>query len=84
MKTLHTAFIAVASSVLLVACGGGNSPESVAAPAASDMVPASALASVRAYTEFTRSLIASETSQPLLMDGSVPPTSESDSPLPVS
>lgn len=82
MRTLHTTLLALASAALLAACGGGDS-EPAAQPAVADKVPASAAASVAAYTQFAASLRRSETWPPLTMEGIVAPTSETALPLPV-
>ena len=71
------------TAALLAACGDG-SVDTAPPTGASGQVPASATASVRAYTEFAGSLSFTEVLEPLTMDDTVPPTSESDEPLPVS
>lgn len=72
-------------SLLLVACG--DSPQDVAAPAplpaATGDVPASALATATAYSQFAATLVKTETGQPLEVNGVVPPTSETADPIPV-
>ena len=66
----------------LAACGGDSSDEP--APAVASEVPASATVSTAAYTQFAGSLVKTETGQPLEVNKVVPPTSETDEPLPVS
>jgi hypothetical protein len=80
--------LATAAAALLSACGGGSDPLPLPAEPAAATVPDSALASVRAYTEFAGALIAddsgSESAAPLLLNAGAAPVSESASPLPVS
>src|SRR6478736_374488 len=79
--------LCLATSGLLVACGGGGSDAGMdAQPAAANEVPASALASPAAYTQFAvgQARGSSETDEPLSADKVlVPPASESSEPDPV-
>lgn len=76
---------ALAMTLLLVACG--DSPQDVAAPAPTPAstgdVPASALGTATAYSQFAASLTKTETGKPLEVNGVVPPTSETADPIPV-
>jgi hypothetical protein len=72
----------LALSAGLAACGGGASDEP--APAMPSEVPASATVSAASYSQFAGSLVKTETGQPLEVNKVVPPTSETDEPLPVS
>ena len=68
--------------LVLAACGGGGggpAPESPA-PAPSNRVPSSAGASTNAYVQYTKSLSASESTEPLEVDQFMPPTSETEEP----
>jgi hypothetical protein len=59
MRQLFRLGVAAAAAALLTACGGGGADDPVAPPAVpTDAVPDSAIASVRAYTEFAGQLIA--------------------------
>lgn len=85
MIQLRSGLAAAACTALLAACGGGGGSgvgdTLPAMPAAVDMVPTSAAASVVAYTQFASSLSNSEQALPLGMDALTPPTSERDAPL---
>ena len=65
----------------LAACGGGSSEDP--APALPSEVPASATVSAASYSQFAGSLVKTETGQPLDVNKVVPPTSETEEPLPV-
>ena len=76
------------SALVTTACGGGGADDPVAPPAVpTDAVPDSAIASVRAYTEFAGQLIADKRAAgagtPLRLNSASAPVSETDSPLPV-
>jgi ABC-type glycerol-3-phosphate transport system substrate-binding protein len=71
-------------SLLLAACG--DSPQDAAAPppqANAAEVPATALSTATAYSQFAASLAKTETGQPLEVNGVTPPTSETADPIPV-
>ena len=70
---------ALALLFLLGACGGGA--KEVEVPAAVGGVPSSALASARAYADFTGSVPADERAEPIEVEPVTPPTSESDEPI---
>jgi hypothetical protein len=80
MTSLHLPALLVAA-IALSACGGGDS----SAPAASVyvQVPASAMASPEAFTQFTSVQTDSENSEPMGMGDQAPPTSETAEPAPV-
>lgn len=69
----------------LAACGGSDDAPApmppAPPPAASNEVPASAMASPMAYSQYAGSLAASDTTEPLDVDKVVPPTSETDEPI---
>ncbi len=67
-----------AATLVLVACGGGGSDDSVQGVRT---VPASALASPEAWVRFVAALIPSDRAEPLDLSGVVPPVSETDEPL---
>ena len=76
-------------TVGLAACGGSDdapapAPAPVPPPVASNEVPASATASVAAYSQYAGAQAASEVIEPLDVDKVVPPTSESDEPIDVA
>ena len=72
---IKTSLALLAAVTLLAACG--DDPND-AEP--SNQVPASAAASVTAWTQFAASLRNSETQSPLEVNNVTPPTSESDPP----
>ncbi len=80
MQTIQAlALLALAGG--LTACGGSSDePE----PTMPGEVPASATVSATSYSQFAGSLVKTETGQPLEVNKVVPPTSETDQPLPVS
>ena len=53
-------------------------------PVVSNEVPASATASVAAYVQYSGSLAANDTAEPLLVDKVTPPVSETEEPAAVS
>jgi hypothetical protein len=70
--------VALASSLALVACGDNPSEAVAEQPTVSNEVPASAMSSSQAYTLFAGSLQKSDTGQPLGLQTSAPPTSETE------
>ncbi len=87
MRRLFRLGVAAAAAALLTACGGG-ADDPVAPPAVpADTVPDSAIASVRAYTEFAGQLIAdgraAAAGVPLRLNEAQAPVSETARPLPV-
>ena len=81
MKLQHAVF-AAAAALLLAACGGDDHPADEPAPPEATEVPASALASPTAYTQYAASLRPSETATPLGVSlVTTPPTSESEAPV---
>jgi hypothetical protein len=71
---------ALTTSLVLVACGD-NPSEAVPPPVVnSNEVPSSAMASAQAYTSFAGSLQKSDTGQPLGLQSTSPPTSETEAP----
>jgi environmental stress-induced protein Ves len=82
---LTTTLAVLGMSMLLAACG--DNPQDEAAPAqpqaSTGDVPASALGTATAYSQFAASLVKTETGQPLEVNGVTPPTSETADPIPV-
>lgn len=68
---------------LLAACGGGGGNDNDTPAAGSDRrVPASALASASAYSEWAGTLVSSETESAVTVDdGLLAPKSETDTPI---
>ena len=64
--------------LLLTACGGGGGAE--LPPPVAPSVPASATASVSAWTSFAAALPISDSAAPLDLDGVMPPLSETAEP----
>ena len=83
MKKLHPlAAAALAASLLvslLTACGDTYTEDT--SPVELTEVPASATVSVTSYTQFTASLMSSETGTPLGVNSATPPVSESELPI---
>ncbi len=79
---MRSLFVLAGSAVLVAACGDSSvavmDPPPVVQP--SNEVPTSATASTTAYVQYTGSLAASDTNEPLLVDKVVPPTSETEEP----
>jgi hypothetical protein len=72
--------VALVTSLVLVACGD-NPADAVPEPVvSSNEVPSSAMASTQAYTAFAGSLQNSDTGQPLGLQNTLPPTSETEAP----
>lgn len=71
---------AAAALLALAACGGGGSDDT---PIANDetTVPSSALESLVSFTSWLGSRQANDVKEPLLMDGVLPPTSDSAEPV---
>lgn len=69
-----------AATLVLSGCGGGGGD----APVVPDTVPASATASPEAFTQYVAMQPEDDQREPLRLDGLVPPTSETDEPVPVT
>jgi len=79
---LQTLFIAGCAAVLLAACGGGGGGgDAPAPPQADDQVPAGALASPAAFTQWAATIAPSEADDAKKLEAVTPPTSETDQPL---
>ena len=81
MKLNH-ALIAASAALTLAACGD-NPPDATPTPQASNEVPASATVSTTSYVQYTASLPANDTQEPLDVRKVVPPTSETEAPISV-
>ena len=80
--TMRTSCLLASAMLALAACGGGGgdaAPETPA-PAPSNRVPTSASASTNALVQYSSSLTASESAEPLEVDQFTPPTSETEEP----
>ena len=74
--------LSVSLLTLLAACGGGYNDDQPVVTADGTKVPASALASATAYSQWAASLMNSETGAAVTVDdGLMPPKSESDEPI---
>ena len=80
MKATQALF-ALALSVGLAACGGGYDDAPVTSP---NEVPASATVSSASYSQYAGSLVTTETGRPLDSSNVRAPTSETDTPIPVT
>lgn len=83
---LHSFILLAASLLVLAACG--DSPDQAETPGPppppappSNEVPSSATVSTSAYVQYTGSLAASDSAEPLIVDKVIPPTSETEEPL---
>ncbi len=76
--------ISLGAAMVLGACGGGNDAAAPSAPAAADTVPASALASASAYTEYVGTVVRSERDDAIKLGDADAPVSDSEAPLPVT
>lgn len=84
---IATALSVLTAAALVAGCGGGSDYGNEMPPTPAAAVPDSALASSAAYTAFTlmTSQASSETAEPLMAGNLlVPPSSETDEPVPVS
>lgn len=79
----HIALLAAACA-LLAACGDDpGQPNAVEPPPATNDVPADAQASPTALVTWMSRQEASDTREPLRVDGLMPPASETDEPVPL-
>jgi hypothetical protein len=78
-------FAAVATASLLSACGsGGSGYDDVTPPATVNEVPATALASATAYTNYAKMLSSTSNEPPVGVNNVMaPPVSESEAPQPI-
>jgi len=74
---------ALFASLLLAACGGGSTEEPAPMAQEPTEVPASASVSTTAFVNYAGTLASSETKEPLDITKAMPPTSETDEPLPI-
>jgi hypothetical protein len=83
LQPLLAAGAAVATALLLAACGGSDGDDTPAEDPT--LVPSSATSSVAAFMKFTGALMSSETAEALLLTGvSALPTSDTDEPMPLA
>ena len=68
-----------AVAFVLGACGGGGDDDAVMA--VNEAVPASALASARAFSAYAKSMSGDDGAEPLRLDRVVPPVSDTDEPI---
>ena len=82
--TMRSSWLLAAAVLALAACGSGvGEPTPVPpapAPAPSNRVPISAGVSTNAYVQYTKSLPASDSTEPLEVDQFTAPTSETEEP----
>lgn len=69
------------ATLALAACGGRNEDDGMADQPG--QVPASVTGSVAAYTAYVGGLPASDSDEPLTLNGLLPPASDSDEPVAV-
>jgi hypothetical protein len=77
---LHTAWLALAACAALSACGsGGSENEGVTPPVVINEVPASAVVSATAYTNYAKSLNSSDSAEAVNVNNvAKAPTSETE------
>ena len=80
---LHKVLLAASLLLGLAACSDGPVAELPPPPQADNEVPASATASITSWAQYAASLAKTETGQPVDVNKAVPPTSETELPLPV-
>lgn len=85
MKSNH-AWASLLAAGLLSACGGSSSDATVEVPApvAETTVPASATASPQALSSYLAGLTSHDTAEPLDIENTQPPTTETDEPVDVT
>ncbi len=76
----RTALSMLFAAALLTACGGGGGHSEDSGP---ETVPAAAIASPEAFTQYLAARSDDERREPVAIDDLMPPTSETDEPLPV-
>ena len=67
--------------VALAGCGNGDDDDNPPPPPAADEVPAAALASTQTFVAFLKGLAPNDTTEPLKLNGAVPPVSETEEPV---
>jgi hypothetical protein len=67
------------AAAISAACGGGDAPAAMS----DNRVPASATASVEAFSAYTASLAVDDAAEPLIVDGVEPPLSDTTEPVAV-
>ncbi len=86
-RTWAPAVLAACVSTLALTACGGNDDEGYPAPPVAEApgtLPASATATVAAFSNYLAALPASDSAEPLTLGGVVPPVSETDEPVPVA
>ena len=82
MTTSLKTLLALAAAAALSGCFGGSDKEEAPVAGRAE-VPASATASTAAWVNYTASLPASESGEPVEVNNAQPPTSESEAPKPI-
>ena len=80
--------LTVAAATVLAGCGGGDGDSvgdnTVVTEDSTGKVPSSAMSSVQAFVDFVGGLAPADHAEPLSLDGTVPPTSDTIEPMSVS
>ena len=86
MRTKYKLGFPLAASIALglSACGGGGGDTPSALAASADSVPTSAGASARAFSDYLKAMTPSDSTEPLLTQGFVPPIDDKAEPLPIT
>ena len=82
LQTLAAALAVAGASALMAGCGGGSgdAPAPTPAPQATSDVPQDAIASTDAFVAWAEAQPASDTAEPLKVQGTLPPTSDTEEP----
>lgn len=84
MKSKFVLMAPLAAALLLAACGGGGGGDDNGPVAEEDGVPTSALESPESFSRWVGERPVSDSKEPLLTMGALPPTSDSIEPIEVN
>ena len=82
-KKVWTGVLMLAAAAALAGCGGGGD-EATAVEDSAGKVPSSATSSVSAFVNFVGDQAPTDHAEPLSLNGTVPPTSDSEEPMSVT
>jgi ABC-type glycerol-3-phosphate transport system substrate-binding protein len=80
---LRTLALAAAGSLLLAACGDSPTADLTPQQPQTNTVPASAQANITAWAAYTASLPASDSAEPVDVNGATPPVSDTEEARPI-
>ena len=80
---LRSLTLALLAALALSACGGSDESNADVPVVANDsgQVPASATASAAAFSTYAAGLLASDSTEPMALEGMTPPVSDTDEPI---